>query len=224
MINAIHGFEGVGRVPAASTFQVAWDGEQRKVLEELARSRTAPLRRVQRARAALACADGGANAAIARALGVHVDTVRRWRKRFAADGLAALEDRPRPGRSPRYGPDVHLAIVATVTSARPATNSHWTRRAIAHRLNAGPGWQHTRGSPSTTHPNTPRGSTKSRSSSRSWPADCRGAVGSPRARTSSTRSARSLSPTTMRPDRSAGPTTEPRSKPHGPRKINALLH
>ncbi|MGW5459493.1 helix-turn-helix domain-containing protein [Streptomyces sp. NPDC003996] len=120
----------------ASPFQVAWDGEQRKVLEELARSRTAPLRRVQRARAALACADGGANAAIARALGVHVDTVRRWRKRFAADGLAALEDRPRPGRSRRYGPDAHLAIVATVTSAWPATNSHWTRRAIAHRLNA----------------------------------------------------------------------------------------
>ncbi|MEU6370943.1 helix-turn-helix domain-containing protein [Streptomyces sp. NPDC046931] len=116
-------------MPAASPFQVAWDGEQRKVLEELARSRTAPLRRVQRARAALACADGGANAAIANALGVHVDTVRRWRKRFAADGLAALEDRP--GRSRRYGPDVHLAIVATVTSARPGTNSHWTRRAIA---------------------------------------------------------------------------------------------
>ncbi|MFF3517988.1 IS630 family transposase [Streptomyces sp. NPDC002573] len=94
------------------------------------------MRRVQRARAALACADGGANAAIARALGVHVGTVRRWRKRFAADGLAALEDRPRPGRSRRYGPDVHLAIVATVTSARPATDSHWTHRAIAHRLDA----------------------------------------------------------------------------------------
>ncbi|MFC9848664.1 helix-turn-helix domain-containing protein [Streptomyces sp. NPDC060223] len=98
MINAIHGVEGVGRVPVASPFQVAWDGEQRKILEELTRSRTAPLRRMQRARAALAYADGGANAVVARALGVHLDTVRRWRKRFAADGLAALEDRPRPGR------------------------------------------------------------------------------------------------------------------------------
>ncbi|MFD8089377.1 IS630 family transposase, partial [Streptomyces malaysiensis] len=48
--------------------------------------------------------------------------------------------------------------------------------------------------------------------------------GSPRARTSSTRSASSLSPTTMRPDRSAGPMTEHRSKPHNPRKINAALH
>ncbi|MFG2586579.1 IS630 family transposase [Streptomyces malaysiensis] len=121
-------------MPVVSPFQVAWDGEEHKVLEELARSRTAPLRQAQRARAALACAEGGANAAIARALGVHLDTVRRWRKRFAAEGLAALEDRPRTGRSRRYGPDVHLAIVATVTSARPETDSQWTHRAIAHRL------------------------------------------------------------------------------------------
>ncbi|MGY5129087.1 helix-turn-helix domain-containing protein [Streptomyces nigrescens] len=71
---------------------------------------------MQRARAALACAADDTNAAIARALGVHLDTVRRWRKRFAAEGLAALEDQPRPGRFRRYGPDVHLAIVATITS------------------------------------------------------------------------------------------------------------
>jgi transposase len=121
-------------VPVESPFQLAWDSEQRTSLEELTRSRSAPLRRVQRARAALACADGDTNAAVARALGVHLDTVRRWRKRFATEGLAALEDRPRPGRSRRYGPDVHLAIVATVTSDRPATDSQWTHRAIAHHL------------------------------------------------------------------------------------------
>ncbi|MBB1252593.1 IS630 family transposase [Streptomyces sp. OF3] len=52
----------------------------------------------------------------------------------AAEGLTALEDRPRTGRSRRCGPDVHLAIVATVTSARPETDSQWTHRAIAHCL------------------------------------------------------------------------------------------
>lgn len=125
---------GGQRVPVVSPFQVVWEGEQYKVLDDLARSRTAPLRRVQRARAALSCAEGVANAVIARTLDVHLDTVRRWRKRFAAEGLAALEDRPRRGRSRRYGPDVHLAIVATVTSARPQTDSQWTHRSIAHRL------------------------------------------------------------------------------------------
>jgi transposase len=118
----------------SSPFTVAWDSDQLTQLRELARSRTAPLRRVQRARVALSCAQGTANAIIARTLQLHVDTVRRWRKRFAAEGLAALEDRPRPGHPRRYGPEVHLAIVATVTSALPAVDSQWTHRAIADQL------------------------------------------------------------------------------------------
>jgi transposase len=77
------------------------------------------------------CAHGTANAVVARTLRPHLDTVRRRRKRFTAEGLAALEDRSRPGHPRRYGPEVHLAIVATVTSARPAADSRWTRRAIA---------------------------------------------------------------------------------------------
>lgn len=67
--------------PPRSPFTVAWNNDQRAALEQLARSRTAPLRRVQRAKAALAAADGVSNTAIARELGVHVATVRRWRKR-----------------------------------------------------------------------------------------------------------------------------------------------
>ncbi|MFC9635793.1 HAD-IC family P-type ATPase [Streptomyces mirabilis] len=39
-----------------------------------------------------------------------------------------------PGRSRRYGPDVHLAVIATVTSDRPATDSQGTHRAIDHHL------------------------------------------------------------------------------------------
>jgi transposase len=126
---------GVG-MAVASAFTVVWDSDQHELLKELARSRTASMRRVQRARVALAAADGTANAVIARTLQLHVATVRRWRKRFAAEGLTALEDRPRSGRPRRYGPHVHLAIVATVTSARPEAASHWTHRAIAEHLAA----------------------------------------------------------------------------------------
>ncbi|WP_276613951.1 helix-turn-helix domain-containing protein [Streptomyces sp. A0642] len=61
------------------------------------------------------CKRGTANAVVARMLRLHLDTVRRWRKRFTAEGLAAVEDRP--GRPRRYGGEVHLAIVATVTGA-----------------------------------------------------------------------------------------------------------
>ncbi|MER7584168.1 helix-turn-helix domain-containing protein [Kitasatospora sp. NPDC097691] len=82
-------------------------------------SRTAPLRRIQRARVALAAADGVSNAAIARATGVHIATIRRWRKRFHCEGMAGLDDRTRPGRPRRYGPEVQLAIVATRPLHRP---------------------------------------------------------------------------------------------------------
>jgi transposase len=121
-------------LPVHSPFTVVWDDSQREVLEQVARSRTAPLRRVQRARVALAAAGGRTNAAIARDLKVHPATVRRWRKRFHLEGLAALEDRKRPGRPRRYGPEVQLAIVATVTSARPDIDSQWTHRSIAKAL------------------------------------------------------------------------------------------
>ncbi|MBO0915142.1 hypothetical protein [Streptomyces laculatispora] len=53
-------------MPAHSPFTVVWDKNQRAVLEQLAHSRTAPLRRIQRAEVVLAAADGISNAAIAR--------------------------------------------------------------------------------------------------------------------------------------------------------------
>ena len=40
----------------------------------------------------------GSNTAIARRLGITVDTVRKWRARFAAERMPGLEDRPRSGR------------------------------------------------------------------------------------------------------------------------------
>jgi DNA-directed RNA polymerase specialized sigma24 family protein len=81
--------------------------QDRAELEGLDRARNAPLRAVQRAWIVLAAADGQPNSHIARDLGVHVDTVRTWRGRFAAEGMKGLADRPgRDGRRcsrPRCG-------------------------------------------------------------------------------------------------------------------------
>lgn len=118
--------------PAAST--VVIDEPARTRLGVLARSRTAAHRQVQRARIVLAAADGIPNAVIARRLSVSPDTVRTWRDRFAAEGMAGLADRQRPGRPPRYGPDVHLRIVATVTGQLPEADSAWTHQLIAEQL------------------------------------------------------------------------------------------
>jgi transposase len=110
------------------------DAEQRPRLEALARSRTAPLREVQRARIVLAAANGASNAAIARDLSIKETTVRTWRGRFAEHGASGLTDRPRPGRPPIYGPDTHLRIVAAVTSELPEADTVWSHRLLAEHL------------------------------------------------------------------------------------------
>ncbi|WP_078853157.1 helix-turn-helix domain-containing protein [Streptomyces sp. NRRL S-1824] len=51
-----------------------------------------------RAQVVLHAARGRSNARIARETGLHLDTVRTWRGRFAAQGLDGLADRERTGR------------------------------------------------------------------------------------------------------------------------------
>jgi transposase len=121
-------------MPVVAACPVQLDDPVRQRLSALARSRTAAHQQVIRARIVLAAADGDTNAQIARRLQVSEDTVRTWRGRFAAEGLRGLDDRPRPGRPPRYGPDVHLRIVATVTGQRPEADTVWTHRLIAEHL------------------------------------------------------------------------------------------
>jgi len=54
--------------------------------------------RADRARIILACAEGMSNAAAAQALGVAVKSVSKWRRQFAAQRLAGLEDAAPVGR------------------------------------------------------------------------------------------------------------------------------
>ena len=117
-----------------SPFVIELTEAEREALKHLAASRTAPHQRVQRAVAILAVADGASNAAIARRLARHVDTVRSWRKRFAAERLAALSDRPRPLGRPRLSPHEKLQIIATATQAPPTPESTWTHRLLAEQL------------------------------------------------------------------------------------------
>lgn len=52
----------------------------------------------ERARIVLACAGGAPNARVAVEAGVTAATVRKWRGKFAAEGMAGLEDAARIGR------------------------------------------------------------------------------------------------------------------------------
>jgi transposase len=68
----------------------------------LAQSRTAAARTVERAQIIWLASQGWRVPAIARDVGVNVDTVRLWLTRFNADGLGGLHDRPRAGRPATY--------------------------------------------------------------------------------------------------------------------------
>src|SRR3954463_16831038 len=88
----------------------------RATLESWTRSSTVRAAHCERARIVLAIADGAGTSATARMLGVSRPTVIKWRERFAAHGLAGLDDQPRSGR-PKTIDDA--AIIAATLEAPP---------------------------------------------------------------------------------------------------------
>ena len=108
------------------------DGD-REELSRLVRSSTVKAGLAQRARIVLLAADGEANVAIAERVGVSRPAVIDWRNRYAADGLAGLEDDPRSGRPRTID---HAGIVA-VTLAPPPKKygvTHWSSRLLGRHL------------------------------------------------------------------------------------------
>ena len=87
--------------------------EEAEAVRRLAHSRTEAARRVERARMVRLASSGRTAPAIARELGVGADTVRTWLKRFNAEGLDGLRDRPRSGRPATYTPEQVSAVIAT---------------------------------------------------------------------------------------------------------------
>src|SRR5260221_4919992 len=74
---------------------------ERKTLKRRVRGAKTPHRDRVRAQIVRAAARGHTNGRIAADLGVGVDTVRKWRGRFAEHGLGGLADLPRSRRARR---------------------------------------------------------------------------------------------------------------------------
>src|SRR3954451_19859830 len=117
-----------------SPYRVVLSEYDRRVITARARSQRAAHRVVLRARIVLAAADGVANAEIARRLGICCDTVRKWRARFCAEGLAGLADRARPGHR-RTFPATAEAEIKALACALPAETgvplSRWSTTELA---------------------------------------------------------------------------------------------
>ncbi|MFJ3310128.1 IS630 family transposase [Streptomyces sp. NPDC086549] len=89
-------------MPVAAACPIALAAGERHRLKKMAWGHKTEYRLRLRAQIVLHAAQGLANARIAERVGVHVDTVRTWRGRFAEARLPGLADRKRPGRPPSF--------------------------------------------------------------------------------------------------------------------------
>ena len=86
-------------------------------LEHICRQLAAPYREVRRAQIILALADGASYRGVARVFHLSRNTTRKWGRRFAADGLDGIRDRPRLGRPPTFTPEAQTHLVAVACRA-----------------------------------------------------------------------------------------------------------
>ena len=113
--------------------------EQRQQLQTAARSRSLPLRVVERAQIVLLAADGLRNDQIAGRLSTSRFKVSRWRERYARQGFAGIEkDAPRPGRTPAVTPETVERMVQMTTREKPSAATHWSTRTLAAAVGVSP--------------------------------------------------------------------------------------
>lgn len=127
--------------------ELALSDAEIEALTVLSRSRTEPASRVNRAQMLLAYNEKPSFYAVGQRVGVHHQTVQRCVERAVADGaLAALDDRPRPGKEPVITPEAKAWLVSLACDkAKDHGYPHelWTTRLLAsHAREHGPAAGH----------------------------------------------------------------------------------
>src|SRR5690242_4713713 len=121
------------------TVSVEVPPRDREVLASWARSPSIRAGLAQRARIVLLAADGAGTSEIVRRTGVSKPTVIAWKKRYAAEGIAGLEDRPKPGRPAQV--DEVAVVLATLEPPPPRLGvTHWSSRLLAAELGISNVW------------------------------------------------------------------------------------
>ena len=116
-------------------------------LRSISQSRTEPASRVERARILLGYWKDPSFYAVGQALGLHPQTVQRCVERAAVEGpVAALDDRPRPGREPTITVEAKAWLTSLACrKAKELGYPHelWTTRLLAsHAREHGPALGH----------------------------------------------------------------------------------
>jgi len=108
--------------------------KDRRVLESWLRTRTLPVRQLERARIVLAAADGLSSREIALEVGVARATAILWIRRYEADGVDGIErDRPRSGRPRTITREVEERVIEKTVTEKPLAEvaTQWSTRLMA---------------------------------------------------------------------------------------------
>jgi transposase len=130
---------GLPVLPVASACPIVLTASERERLKKMAYGHKTEHRLRQRAQVVLHAARNRSNARIARETGLHLDTVRTWRGRFAGHRLSALSDRKRSGR-PAFFTPLQSAQVKALACQLPAESgtplSRWSAPELAREAAA----------------------------------------------------------------------------------------
>jgi transposase len=119
--------------------KIILSAEQRRQLDAFARSRSQPLRVVQRAQIVLLAADGKQDLEIGETLNITRQKAGRWRKRFARLGIPGIQkDAPRPGRTKKVSASKTQTIIRKTTQEKPGNATHWSTRTMAKAVGLSP--------------------------------------------------------------------------------------
>ena len=108
--------------------------DERETLERWARRPNSAQALALRCRIVLACAEGGTNVEVARRLGIHDDTVGRWRRRFIDRRLDGLHDEPRPGKPRSISDEAVERVIVKTLEETPPNATHWSTRSLAQAV------------------------------------------------------------------------------------------
>jgi transposase len=126
-------------MPVAAARPIHLTTAERHRLKKAAWGHKTEYRLRVRAQVVLHAARGRSNARIARETGLHLDTVRTWRNRFAEQRLDGLADRGRSGRRTRFTP-LQVAQAKALACRLPAETgvplARWSCPELAAELTA----------------------------------------------------------------------------------------
>ena len=122
----------------AAAIELSHDEYQR--LSRIRNSRKTAVRLVERLDIILLASEGKTNQEISVQLGFSLNKVGRWRTRFSKEGLRGIEkDLPRGknhgGKSTLGQKRLRNKIIRITTQEKPSSETHWTTRSLAKRVN-----------------------------------------------------------------------------------------